>query len=115
MSWLKLSLPAAADEHEALEAAFEALGAAALTLVPLDDAVPWEPAPGQTPVAPANRLEALFDLDGSLAGLSAALHEALPARALDQLAIEFLGDEDWQARALAEAVRAHFGERLWLL
>lgn len=115
MSWLKLSLPASQEDHEALEAAFESLGAAAMTLVPLDDAVPWEPAPGDTPVAPRNRLEALFDLDEDLAGLAARVRAALPISAVDALSFEFLGDEDWQARALAAAVRCQFGNRLWLL
>lgn len=115
MSWLKLSLPASEADHEALEAAFEGLGAAAMTLVPLDDAVPWEPAPGETPVAPRNRLEALFDLDEDLAGLAERVRAALPLAAVDALSFEFLGDEDWQARALAAAVRSQFGNRLWLL
>lgn len=115
MSWLKLSLAASAQQLDATEALLEELGAAAVTIVPLDDAIPWEPAPGALPMAPRNRIEALFPVEDDFEGMSVQLGQQLQHDQLQTLDATFLADQDWQARALARAVQAEFGGKLWLL
>lgn len=115
MSWLKLSLAANADQLDATESALEALGAQAITVLPLDDAIPWEPAPGDQPIAPRNRVEALFPLGDDFEGMSAQLQQALAGEQLETLEASFLAEEDWQARALSRAVSTQFAGKLWLL
>ncbi|MFK7915090.1 MAG: 50S ribosomal protein L11 methyltransferase [Pseudomonadales bacterium] len=115
MSWLKLALAASAEQLDATEAALESLGAQAITVLPLDDAIPWEPAPGELPTAPRNRVEALFALGDDFEGMSVQLQQALAAEQLQTLEASFLAEEDWQARALSRAVSAQFGGKLWLL
>lgn len=128
MSWLKLSLDASADQLEDTEDALAALGAAALTIVPQDNALPLEPAPGEMPIAPLNRIEALFplllDLGDSddvhtvpldIEALRIQLAQTLTAHQLRSMDATFVAEQDWQQRALASAVCEHFGQRLWLL
>ena len=115
MSWLKLSLAASAAQLDATELALEALGAQAITVLPLDDAIPWEPAPGELPTTPRNRVEALFALGEDFEGMSVQLQQALASEQLQTLEATFLAEEDWQARALRRAVSAQFADKLWLL
>lgn len=115
MSWLKLSLAASAAQLETTEAALEALGAQAITVLPLDDAIPWEPAPGELPIAPRNRVEALFALGDDFEGMSVQLQQALATEQLQTLQTSFVAEEDWQARALSRGVSEQFGGKLWLL
>ncbi len=115
MSWLKLSLDASAAQLEATEQLLTQLGAQALTVVPLDDQIPWEPRPGEQPTAPRNRLEALVPLSDDLEGLRSALALSLSAEQMRSMDACFVADEDWQRRFEANAISAQFGERLWLV
>ncbi|MGI9328897.1 MAG: 50S ribosomal protein L11 methyltransferase [Pseudomonadales bacterium] len=115
MSWLKLSLDASAAQLEATEQLLTELGAQALTVLPLDDQIPWEPSPGEQPIAPRNRVEALVPLSNDLEGLRSSLALSLPAEQMRSVDASFVADEDWQRRFEANAISAHFGERLWLV
>lgn len=111
MPWLLLSVAADRADAEAAGALLEELGAAAVTTTGAGEEQLLEPAPGQQPLWREVRLQALLDPSADLAALRRAL-SGTRARLLD---VDFLGDEDWQERWRAYAVRACFGHRLWLL
>jgi ribosomal protein L11 methyltransferase len=112
MPWLQISVETVAVHAEQTGSLLEQLGALAVTVSGMEDADQvLEPMPGAQPLWDRARLTALFDLSADVGALNAEL--ASQGVAIADLA--FVQDEDWQNRWQAHAVRACFGERLWLL
>jgi len=111
MAWLQLSVEVDAGAAERISDTLDTLGSAAVTLCAAGVDEVFEPMPGEQPLWDVVRLEALFDMDADLGAIRARL-EAAGARVLDVAIIE---DADWQESWRAHAVRACFGERLWVL
>jgi ribosomal protein L11 methyltransferase len=111
MAWLLLHLSVDRDQVETAGDLLESAGALAVTLSGAGEEQLLEPLPGEQPLWRHVRMQALLEPDADLAGLQASL-APVGARLLD---VDFLGEDDWQERWRAYAVRACFGDRLWLL
>jgi ribosomal protein L11 methyltransferase len=111
VSWLQLTIAVARDAADGVTALLEGHGAAAVTLSAAGREELLEPLPGEHPLWDAVRLDALLPPDADLRALRAALATA-GSRIAD---VELVAEDDWQSRWRAHAVRARFGERLWLL
>ena len=71
----------------------------------------WNPCPALSHFGIGARLTALFDLSADIGALKAELAKQRVVIA----DLTFVQDEDWQNRWQAHAVKACFGQRLWLL
>jgi ribosomal protein L11 methyltransferase len=111
VAWLLLSVAVDREQVDAATELLESGGALAVTLSGAGEEQLLEPLPGQRPLWRDVRLQALLEPSADLARLRLALAPA-GARLVD---LEFLGDDDWQDRWRAYAVKACFGGRLWLL
>jgi ribosomal protein L11 methyltransferase len=111
MSWLLLSVAVDRDQVDAVSTELVSHGTLAVTLSGAGEEQLLEPLPGQQPLWRRVRLQALLEPTADLAALRNAL-AAAGARLVD---VDFLGDDDWQERWRAYAVKARFGDRLWLL
>lgn len=111
MAWLQLSVAAARGRVEAVGERLEAHGAQAVTLTGAGEDPLLEPAPGEQPLWDRVTVLALLPPEADLKTLRTAL-EPLGAQVLD---VEIVADDDWQSRWRAHAVRARFGDRLWLI
>jgi len=115
VSWIELSLPAAAAEAERVSQAMEALGAAAVTVRPLG-AAPLEPAPGEQPLAADNTVSGLFPREGlAQETLLAALARALGPEAGARARVAVLDDRDWEQAWRRDALPRCFGAGLWVI
>lgn len=114
MPFLELSLVTRADQQPRAEQALEDLGAQAVTLLDAEDHPILEPAPGETPLWPQVRLQALFDADTDRRGLALALCDLLPELAPDQLAFREVADQDWERAWMDQFKPMRFGRRLWI-
>lgn len=115
MSWIQLSLPVTPLQLEAVEGVLLAHGAVSISLVSDDDEPVLEPLPGETPLWQRVEIRGLLPLDVSIG----VLHEQLadlddPDLDLSALTIEFIGPDDWAAKAGQAAINAVFGGRIWL-
>lgn len=117
MAWLAVTLVVPEAALADCEAVLEALSAAAITTLPLDeDTAPvLEPAPGATPKWSHNRVQALFPMTTDVAHLRKVLTEQLAPEQRGSLTVDFLEDQNWLESWRQHAVQACFGERLWLL
>jgi len=111
VSWLQLSVAVARDSADSVTELLEGHGAVAVTLSAAGAGELLEPLPGERPLWDEVRLDALLAPDADVRALRAAL-EAAGSRIAD---VELVAEDDWQSRWRAHAVRARFGERLWLL
>lgn len=111
MAWLLLCLSVDREQVEAAGDLLESAGALAVTLSGAGEDQLLEPFPGEQPLWRHVRMQALLEPDADLTALQASL-VPVGARLLD---VDFLGEDDWQERWRAYAVRACFGDRLWLL
>jgi len=111
MAWLLLCLSVDREQVEAAGDLLESAGALAVTLAGAGEDQLLEPLPGEQPLWRHVRMQALLEPDADLTALQASL-VPVGARLLD---VDFLGEDDWQERWRAYAVRACFGDRLWLL
>jgi ribosomal protein L11 methyltransferase len=111
MSWLQLSVAVNRDQADAVSDLLEALGAVSVSLSAAGEEELLEPAPGDRPLWDSVLLQALMEHDSDIKAVRDALGRA-GARLLD---VQFLADDDWQARWRAHAVKACFGGRLWLI
>ncbi|GAP65519.1 (LSU ribosomal protein L11P)-lysineN-methyltransferase [Mizugakiibacter sediminis] len=114
MPFLELSLVTRAGQQPRAEQALEDLGAQAVTLLDAEDHPILEPAPGETPLWPQVRLQALFAADADRRGLTLALCELLPELAPDQLAFREVADQDWERVWMDRFQPMRFGRRLWI-
>ncbi len=110
MSWLNLSLNTAAVHIEDIEVVLYAAGAVSISLVSDQDEPVLEPEPGATPVWQHLKMVALLPLSTNLPALKGALNDFDIA----DLTVDFVGDEDWQAKVSNAAVELTFGTRLRL-
>jgi ribosomal protein L11 methyltransferase len=111
VSWLLLSVVVDREQVDAATELLEGCGALAVTLSGAGEEQLLEPMPGEQPLWRDVRLQALLEPTADLTGLRSTLAPT-GARLVD---VEFLGDDDWQQRWRAYAVKACFGGRLWLL
>ncbi|MFU8817897.1 MAG: 50S ribosomal protein L11 methyltransferase, partial [Pseudomonadales bacterium] len=111
MAYLLLYISVERERVEAVADLLESAPALAVTLSGAGEDELLEPLPGEQPLWRHVRLQALVDPGVDLAALRASLAPA-GAKLVD---VDFLGEDDWQERWRAYAVRARFGDRLWLL
>ena len=111
MPYLQLSLTLQRRGIERVEEALADLGALSMSLADAHDDAIFEPKPGETPLWPEVRLDALFAAEVDRRGLVLALSELLPWLRAEQLAFEHIGDADW-TRAWMDSYRPmRFGAR----
>lgn len=111
MSWLQLSVAVNRDRADAVSDLLESHGAVAVSLSAGGEEELLEPAPGDRPLWDSVLLQALMEHDSDIK----AVRDALAAAGARLLDVQFLADDDWQARWRAHAVKACFGGRLWLI
>ena len=109
MSWIQLELSTQPEQVDALEDLLLGHGAVAITLLSDSEERVLEPRPGETPLWQHIRLHALFDVSHDFKPLRESLAEA--GTGWD---VQFIGEENWLAKARAFAVDEIFGERLRL-
>ncbi|HEY6985197.1 MAG TPA: 50S ribosomal protein L11 methyltransferase, partial [Rhodanobacteraceae bacterium] len=114
MAWLELSVIVAADQQAAVEAAFEELGALAVTLLDAEDHPIFEPAPGETPMWPQIAMSALFESGSDRIGLVHVLTELVPELAPERLGFRNVEDQDWTRAWMDQFQPMRFGRRLWI-
>jgi ribosomal protein L11 methyltransferase len=115
VSWLTLSIDADARDVDAVSAAMEALGALAVTTRPEDGHALLEPAPGEQPLAPRNRVTGLFERACDGARLSARLSAAVAGRCPSAPSVAVLENADWEQAWRQRAEARAFGGGLWVL
>lgn len=111
MHWLQIEC--ITREPEALEAAFWAAGALAVTLQDAADQPVLEPAPGTTPLWPELRLTGLFAQDSDSDQIRHAIESALAEP--PPLTVHLLEDRAWVREWLQYFRPTRFGRRLWIL
>jgi ribosomal protein L11 methyltransferase len=89
------------------------LGALAVSLADAGDEPLLEPAPGETPLWQAVRLQALFAY-GANPGIAAATLAAVLDIAPDAIAIQHVEDRVWEREWLKDFRPMRFGHRLWV-
>ena len=119
MPWLELSLTLQASQQPRAEAALEELGALSVTLRDADAETPdeqaiFEPGVGELPLWATVSMQALFEDGTDQRGLSAALHELLPALDAASLHFSTVEDQDWERVWMDQYQPMQFGERLWI-
>lgn len=115
MSWLQVSLPAAAAQVDAVIAALEALGAVAVTTRPHAGAAVLEPAPGEQPLGRDNLVTGLFDGTADADAIRARLMRALDGVVSVSPVLAVLEDAHWEQAWRQQAVARCFGAGLWVL
>ena len=95
------------------EEACAGLGAIAVSLADAGDEPLLEPAPGETPLWQAVRLQALFDQAANPA-VAAATLAAVLGIAPAAIAIEHVEDRVWEREWLKDFRPMRFGRRLWV-
>jgi ribosomal protein L11 methyltransferase len=113
MPWLQISLETERDKVEAISEAFESLGALSVTVLDAGDESLLEPAPGETPLWSAARLNALFDGSTDVTAIEKQLKDLLPA-ATTGFHSEILEDRDWSSTWRDNFGAMCFGRRLWV-
>lgn len=113
MPQTQLTLELGRADPAPAEAACLALGAMSVTLSDAADDPILEPLPGETPLWPSVRLQALFPAETDPASLAATLAAALrlPAGAVRA---ESLADKAWEREWLRDFGPMRFGRRLWV-
>jgi ribosomal protein L11 methyltransferase len=115
MSWLELSVPASADDANAVTEALEALGASAVTVRPDQGTDILEPAPGAQPLAQRNTVTGLFAGTESGEALLFALGQAVGVEHTGAARVKVLADANWEQAWRQRAVAREFGDGLWVL
>jgi ribosomal protein L11 methyltransferase len=120
MPWLELSVTVTAEQQQRVELALEDLGALTVTLQDADADTPdeqaiFEPGVGETPLWSQLVVQALFPLATDRAGLLAALHDAAPELAPEQVSLRDVADQDWTRAWMADFKPMRFGARLWIV
>jgi ribosomal protein L11 methyltransferase len=119
MAFLELSLTLVAAQQPRAEAALEALGALAVTLLDADAETPderaiFEPGVGETPLWKTLVLDALFESDADRGALLDGLRDALPELSPEQVAFREVADQDWERVWMDRFQPMLFGRRLWI-
>ena len=114
-AWLKLVLPAADAEVEALEDALLELGALSVSVAARDDLTPRFQTPGEPepPLWARCEIEALFDPETPADDILQALRAK--GFALPQVQHEILAEQDWQQRFRQQFAPMEFAGGLWVV
>ena len=113
MPWHQIAIALGGADPAAAETACFTLGAISVSLSDAGDDAVLEPAPGDTPLWPSVRLQALFPGTADPVWLAATLKAALaldPAR----IAVETVADRAWEREWLRDFRPMCFGRRLWI-
>jgi ribosomal protein L11 methyltransferase len=113
MPYHQLVLELPRGELARAEDACAELGAIALSLADAGDEPLLEPAPGDTPLWQAVRLQALFGLDANPAVAAATLAAVLEIEPAS-IAIQHVEDRVWEREWLKDFRPMRFGRRLWV-
>lgn len=114
MPWRQFSMELGQLEPSSVEAVLQAHGAQAITYMDAADSPVLEPGPGETPLWPATRVTALFDLDLDPATLELALIAGLGLERPPRFHVESLEDRVWEREWLKDFRATRFGRRLWV-
>lgn len=114
MPFLELHLRLQAPDQPHTEAALEALGSLAITLLDAEDTPILEPGVGETPLWPDLHLTALFEAERDRIDILAALEDQLPRQILESARFAVLDDRDWTRAWMDHYHPMRFGRRLWI-
>lgn len=114
MPWLELHLRLESSDHAAVEQALDDVGALAQTLTDAEDNPVLEPAPGETPLWPQLKLQALFAAERDPLELLVELEGRLPEEVLRSARFAKLDDRDWTRAWMDHYQPMRFGRRLWI-
>lgn len=114
MAWLELHLRLEAGDYAVVEAALERAGALAQTLTDAEDNPVLEPAPGETPLWPQLKLQALFAAEQDPIEVLCALEGQVPDLVLRSARFAKLDDRDWTRAWMDHYQPMRFGQRLWI-
>lgn len=114
MPHLEAAFPLDDLEAEATEDTLFALGAVAVTLTDAADTPILEPKPGETPLWPTVRVEALFPIETDRTALEADLTAEFGERVAG-FAWRVVEDRVWEREWLKDFKPMRFGERLWVV
>ncbi|MEY4376225.1 MAG: hypothetical protein RJB26_775, partial [Pseudomonadota bacterium] len=114
MPHLEAAFPLDDLEAEATEDTLFALGAVAVTLTDAADTPILEPKPGETPLWPTVRVEALFPIETDRTELEAELTAEFGERVAG-FAWRVVEDRVWEREWLKDFRPMRFGDRLWVV
>lgn len=114
MPWLELHLRLESSDHATVEQALDEVGALAQTLTDAEDNPVLEPAPGETPLWPQLKLQALFAAERDPLELLVELEGRLPEDVLRSARFAKLDDRDWTRAWMDHYQPMRFGQRLWI-
>lgn len=114
MSWLQIRVAVRRAEVEAVEAAMEAAGAAAVTFADAADEPQLEPPPGATPLWRAVEVTGLFADDAEGEAQVRELEAALRRLVANAPVVARLADQVWERVWLDTFRPTRFGRRLWV-
>jgi ribosomal protein L11 methyltransferase len=112
MPFLQITVDIGNADPAPYEDAFARLGAASVTLEDAADHPVLEPAPGETPLWPTVRLQALFDGDADAGIIADSIARQFPAVATPRVAR--VEDKAWEREWLKDFRPMRFGRRLWV-
>jgi ribosomal protein L11 methyltransferase len=115
MPFLELHLRLRAAELLGVEAAIEAQGSLAITLLDAEDVPILEPGVGETPVWPELTLTALFPFEIDKLDLLIALDPDIPAHVVQTAKFAHVDDKDWTRVWMDTYQPMQFGRRLWIV
>lgn len=115
MPFLELHLRLRASEQPLVEAAIEAQGSLAITLLDAEDVPILEPGVGETPLWPELTLTALFPAELDKLDLLVALDDDIPAHILHTAKFAHVDDKDWTRVWMDTYQPMQFGKRLWIV
>lgn len=112
--WLSAAFTISAERSEAAEELLWALGATSVTLQDASDQPIHEPDPGQTPLWPGLKIEALFETDIQRSCVISTLMAAGLIENAEEIAFETLADQDWTRAWMDRFEPMQFGQGLWI-
>jgi ribosomal protein L11 methyltransferase len=115
MPFLELHLRLKADAQPSVEAALEAAGSLAITLLDAQDVPILEPGVGETPLWPELNLVALFEIETDPLQLLVDLDHAIDYAILRTAKFARVDDQDWTRVWMDGFKPMQFGQRLWIV
>lgn len=115
MPFLEIHLRLKSAEQPEVEAALEACGSLAITLLDAEDVPILEPGPGETPLWPDLLLTGLFPHTQDRIELLVALDSQMPEHILRTARFAEVDDKDWTRVWMDGYKPMRFGERLWIV
>jgi ribosomal protein L11 methyltransferase len=113
--FLELHLRLRAREQPSVEAAMEAHGSLAITLLDAEDVPILEPGVGETPLWPELQLAALFPAETNRLDLLVSLDEHIDEHILRTAKFAEVNDQDWTRVWMDSYQPMQFGKRLWIV